>query len=471
MEEKLVFISYSSADKVVADAICHRLEERGIRCWIAPRDIGSSDWAAAIMDGLRRSEVFVVVISHNSIDSTEVAKEVTEATKTCQYLLPFKIDDEELNDRLRYHLGPYHWLDAILPPLEKRIDELAERILHLSEKDSFNSNHSRLYLIDRPQLPRGLFVGREHEIEEIAAKLQENNILFLQGMGGIGKSEIAKGYAQKYRDRYDTVIFAGYTSDLLSLVCSDELPIGNLRRADGEGQEEWFRRKLDAFHTLAGERTLLIIDNFDVDEDDHLKDLLNLSCHLIFTTRNDHSDYPTLTVGPIADFEQLRKIFNTHYGRPLKTNEQDTVDEILRLVNGHTITVELIAKQMKASFLKPAQMLDRLRQTGVNLHLKEKVKREGSAEKLNSFDYIRQLFNFSDLSEAEDHLLSCLCLVPYSGIEVPALGEILELEDYDAINDLIGKSWLMLDEDDNRISLHPVICDVVKAELKPTPLS
>jgi len=32
-----VFISYSSKDKTIADAVCARLEMRGIRCWIARR--------------------------------------------------------------------------------------------------------------------------------------------------------------------------------------------------------------------------------------------------------------------------------------------------------------------------------------------------------------------------------------------------------------------------------------------------
>lgn len=34
-----VFISYSSRNKPTALAICHVLEEHGVRCWMAPRDI------------------------------------------------------------------------------------------------------------------------------------------------------------------------------------------------------------------------------------------------------------------------------------------------------------------------------------------------------------------------------------------------------------------------------------------------
>lgn len=50
--EHRVFISHSSADRHIASAICHYLEESGIRCWIAPRDIDTIDWAGSIMRAL-----------------------------------------------------------------------------------------------------------------------------------------------------------------------------------------------------------------------------------------------------------------------------------------------------------------------------------------------------------------------------------------------------------------------------------
>ncbi len=475
--ERMVFISHSSNDKAIADAIVHRLEEAGIRCWIAPRDITSTDWASSIMDGLHRSEVFVVIISHNSIPSPEVTKEVTEATRTCTYLLPFKVDEEMLSDRLQYHLGPCHWLDAVTPPLEKRIDELIDRINHLSEEDAIYVNQNRMKLVEKISSPRGVFLGREREIEEISAAFQDGHIVFLQGMGGIGKSEIARGYAQAHRRDYDTIIFANYTSNLRDLFSGEDIAIENLRRADGEDGELWFRRKLEAFRSLATERTLLIIDNFDTDEDEAMNEVFAAPCHILVTSRNDHSDYPTINVGPITDFDTVRRIFVSHYGKPLKPSDLAIVDEMLRLVGCHTITVELIAKQMKASFLKPDKMLERLRSTGVNTHLKEKVKREGAAEKLTGFDYIRQLFSFSNLTEEQSHMLSVMSLVPVSGVQIPMLGEILDLDDYDIINDLISKSWLLLEEgnaspdDDEVLRIHPVVRDVVREELEPTPVN
>ena len=414
--ERTVFISHSTADKAIADAICHRLEEAGVRCWIAPRDITNSDWAGSIMDGLRRSEVYVVVISRNSIESPEVTKEVTEATHTCRYILPFKVDDEMLSDRLQYHLGPCHWLDAVTPPLEQRIDELLQRILHLSDEDAVYFNAKRWRLTERILWPHGLFVGREAEIETIASMLEEEHVLFLQGMGGIGKSEIAKGYAKAYRDRYDTIVFTGYTTDLLDLVTGEELPIENLRRADGETPEAYFHRKLQVLKELSSERTLLIVDNFDTDYDAHLDELISGPYHLLITTRNEHEDYPTLPIGPIGDFEKVRQIFTTNYGKKLPDADMAVVDEILRLVNCHTITVELIAKQMKASRRKAPDMLALLKSTGTNTKLREKVKREGAGTGLSSFDYIRQMFPPAGLSEAETHARCCPTTLPYTGM-------------------------------------------------------
>ena len=61
-----VFISYSSKDKPVADAVCAGLEARGIRCWIAPRDIVPGlEWRAAPVDGISGEKVMVLIFSGN----------------------------------------------------------------------------------------------------------------------------------------------------------------------------------------------------------------------------------------------------------------------------------------------------------------------------------------------------------------------------------------------------------------------
>lgn len=469
-----VFISHSSLDAQVANAICHYLEEADIPCWIAPRDIQKPDWAAAIIDGIRGSDVFVVILSHNSILSNEVMKEVAEATRVCDYILPFKIDGEMLSDGMQYHLGPIHWLDAVTPPMEKRILELRERIFNLSGSDKAFKNVSRMKVVGHAVRPRPFFIGREREIGQIHCLLQEDTVLFLQGMGGIGKSEIAKGYAKTYADAYDTVIFASYQGSLVDMINGQDICIEGLQRntaygEDAESAEAFFARKLQMLKNLSNERTLLIVDNFDVKFDPYLEDLVSGPYRVLITTRFAHKDYPSLPVGPLEDMNHLRQIFSRNCETAIRGKTQEIVDEMIRLVGGHTITIELIAKQMEASFLTPEEMLELLRKGGANSGAEEEVERDGKEK--SAFDFIKDLFSLSALSEEEKYILKCMCLVPITGIHVRKLKEYLELKNLNVINQLVSKSWLMMEQDTKFIKLHPIICDVVKDELKPDQLS
>ena len=474
--DHLVFLSHNSKDHAVANALCHYLEEAGIRCWIAPRDIHHTDWADSIMEGLKQADIFVVIVSRNSIESPEVTKEVTEATRSCEYILPFKIDDEMLNPRLQYHLGPCHWMDAVTPPLEAHIQELIDRIQHLNETDMIYINRECRKLCSNVVLPKSYFAGREQEINEIREMLQQEHVLFLQGMGGIGKSELAKGYAKDHADAYDTVIFAHYEDSILNMVCSDDIKILNFSRnmsygEEAETAEAYFVRKMAVLQELMNERCLLIVDNFDTDEDPNLEKLTSLPCHILITSRVENFDYATLSVGPIGSFETIRNLFVKHYGGRIPPKDLPYVDEILRLIGGHTITVELIAKQMMASHVPAQKMLRLLQERGIQTQLREKVRYDGHAAAQSAFGYIKDLFRLAALSEEETHILRNMCIVPPRGLDFSLFSEILELEDFDTVNSLLRKSWLMTNEETGYLMMHPIICDVVKAELKPDNVS
>ena len=124
-----VFISHSSKDKLIADAICAGLESRAIRCWIAPRDISpGQNYAGQLLKAIESCQVFVIVLSENSSLSSHVIKEVEIAMQSGAIILPFRIQDISPSDDLKYYISNVHWLDALTPPLEKHIKLLAEYI-------------------------------------------------------------------------------------------------------------------------------------------------------------------------------------------------------------------------------------------------------------------------------------------------------------------------------------------------------
>lgn len=71
------------------------------------------------------------------------------------------------------------------------------------------------YIMDS-EVPRPCrhFVGREEELEELHTILEENSKVFLYGIAGIGKSELAKAYAKQYKKYYTNILYTEYTGDL-----------------------------------------------------------------------------------------------------------------------------------------------------------------------------------------------------------------------------------------------------------------
>ena len=131
-----VFISYAHADKVTADAVCAHLENEGIRCWIAPRDITPGvDWSAAIVEALGRCRLFALVFSSNANESAQIRNEIVQAVNNGLPIVPFRIEETAPTKSLAYFMGGVHWLDALTPPLEAHIATLAATVRTLLEAD------------------------------------------------------------------------------------------------------------------------------------------------------------------------------------------------------------------------------------------------------------------------------------------------------------------------------------------------
>ena len=120
-----VFLSYSSKNKNVADAVVADFEQHGIRCWYAPRDImPGQEWVSAIHDAIKRCRLFVLIYTEGSNESKQVANEVALAFNSGKTLIPFKLSNTAMSSELEYYLTRVHWLDAVDPPLIKSIESL-----------------------------------------------------------------------------------------------------------------------------------------------------------------------------------------------------------------------------------------------------------------------------------------------------------------------------------------------------------
>ena len=120
-----VFVSYSNKDKPVADAVVAGLENNGMRCWVAPRDITpGSSWGEAIISAIEGCRFMVIILSGNSNRSKQVVREVERAVANDVIIIPFRIENIDPTGAMAYFLSTEHWLDAITPPLERHIEKL-----------------------------------------------------------------------------------------------------------------------------------------------------------------------------------------------------------------------------------------------------------------------------------------------------------------------------------------------------------
>ena len=336
--------------------------------------------------------------------------------------------------------------------------EMLDRLLPLA-------NPKRTRIISTLPSVQSFFVGRDSEIEEIHGKLQENDLLFVSGMGGIGKSELVKNYANRYKDSYDAIIFAPYVTDLVMLITDDKsVSIANVEMLQGEQLTEYYDRKLRKLKELCNERTLFIIDNYDTQEDPNFKAVQSLNCKKIITTRFDFADFNVsqIEIGTISARSDVNRIFNEYYGKSLSEEDKTTVDKIIDLVDCHTMTVELLAKQMKSGRVTPQKMLEVLTKGGLGESGKEKINaaKDSKFVRQSAYDHIRALFDISDLEENELYVLGNLSLIPHSGIFTEQFKVWCGLESYEEINSLENEGWIRRNKEDDIISLHPVVSDI-----------
>jgi len=132
-----VFVSYSTRDKVVADACVTLLESSQLRCWYAPRDIeAGADWGKEVTKAIGLSKIVLLIFSENSNHSQRVQDEINFAITQEMPILPFRIENAKPSDALMLHLSSRHWLDAYEPSWKEHEEDLLRLVQSMIESPS-----------------------------------------------------------------------------------------------------------------------------------------------------------------------------------------------------------------------------------------------------------------------------------------------------------------------------------------------
>jgi adenylate cyclase len=124
---RTVFVSYASHDSEVANSVCRELDSRGIRCWIAPRDVAPGAlYADAIVRAINECQVLLIVLSQSAVASSHVGREVERAASKHKQIIALRIDAAPLSPALEYFLSESQWIDAVALGMSGALVKLAE---------------------------------------------------------------------------------------------------------------------------------------------------------------------------------------------------------------------------------------------------------------------------------------------------------------------------------------------------------
>lgn len=109
----MLFISYSSKDKELADSIQTKLTERGVPCWMAPASISpGSDYARDIPVALKNCSAFLLILTDKSQQSIWVPKELGMALDLKKMIFPLHTDDSQISLAFQFFFENVQLIEA-----------------------------------------------------------------------------------------------------------------------------------------------------------------------------------------------------------------------------------------------------------------------------------------------------------------------------------------------------------------------
>ena len=310
------------------------------------------------------------------------------------------------------------------------------------------------------------FVGRKDELATIRKKFDDGDkLVVLTGLGGMGKTELAVKFG---RDYAGTVYFARFDTSFTKTLANMAVGIRPALSNEELGQpEDALCAMVQELLGKADKNDLLIIDNADSDTGslaDLCQALMHLPLKALLTTRSDWDE--AISVERIED-EHLREIL-TRYGAKLTVDEMDA---IIRTVNGHTLTIDLIARTLNGKGLKKVtaeMMIESLKKNTLPSEKYRKIATHynQSTEQAQIYQHLSTVFNVSDISDDDKDYLRWATLFPENGITSEIIVNILEEEAIEQLESVIERGWLEMK--DGLLTIHPVIRLVCRTELTPT---
>ncbi|MDO4467366.1 MAG: hypothetical protein Q4C49_10260 [Bacillota bacterium] len=326
------------------------------------------------------------------------------------------------------------------------------------------ANQENQFLIGNFVYNEKNFIGRNKEIKEIHSILEHKQLIFLSGMGGIGKTELAKRYAYLKQNAYENIVFLRYEDSLEETILSSDLYIHAF-------EDEYYENKMRVLKKILSPNDLIILDNYDLKEEDleeeldYLEELLECDCKFLITTREDFSDFnfEQIKLSSMGSQKEQIDLFKAYNSNDYEQEEWEALYDIFEFVDYHTMSIVLIAKYLKDEDKKPSILLHKLYSIEGIHSSKETIVRHRKDKKMRIKEvpeHLLALFELSSFTLEEKEIMLALSLLgPVKILKEKWMNMMDSCFKMDSLEHLIRKGWI--EEEQGKISLHQIILDLV----------
>ena len=305
-----------------------------------------------------------------------------------------------------------------------------------------------------------IFVGREeilHRVEEaLAAK---NGPVVLYGMGGMGKSAIAREYLRRKGRDYDHVLLLFGDEGIITVICDDyQVHVTNMQYSKDKygNRNNYFREKICTLEQFAGEKKLLlVIDNWDRPSDRGMEEVFSLDCDILVTTRITPTTWGLAGGIPVNGFEEADEwsAFLSAYGKTACSGEeQRELEQYCRRVGGHPLFMKLKAGESA--------------EAPVGAESKDRYSADTEEELVR---FLKNLFSCYALRKEEKQVLLELSVMPVQGIPLSLYQKISGVSE-SALKRLETFQLVSCsgNPEEQVLSLHPLVAETAARLFSPT---
>lgn len=190
-----LFISYAHADGEIVLNISKELQQAGYEVWIDTHGIrGGTLWGSEIVRGIKECDIFLLFVSSKSILSDYVRREVDIAFEEKRKIIPIRLEKVDIPTEWDYQLAGIQYIEHQEADWKSRLlDALGGQPVLQSVKDTGKLRNPYASLPVLEPIERILILAnREKELKKGIEHLENNRLLLVTGMPGIGKSTFAR---------------------------------------------------------------------------------------------------------------------------------------------------------------------------------------------------------------------------------------------------------------------------------------